>query len=120
MHTDEIKAFARIVALSSMMEGKIVHIKRADGLYIGRLGGWTDTKTLAARYNYDEDRVADQLMQVQLEHGEEWDAELVEQDERETLLAIIRTKDLNGFLTLQGDETIEQLRETVELLKSNE
>lgn len=80
MDIREIKAFARIVALSSMMGGKIVHVKRPDGLYIGRLGGWTDTKRLAARYHYDDDRVADQLMQVEFEHGEEWDAELVEQE----------------------------------------
>jgi hypothetical protein len=80
MHIREIQAFARIVALSVLCEGKIVHIKRADGLYIGRLGGWTDTKRLAARYHYDNDKVADQLMQVEFEYGEEWDAELVEQE----------------------------------------
>lgn len=40
------------------------------------------------------------------------------QDERTELMAFIRLNDANGFETLEGDESIEQLREAVESIKN--
>jgi len=81
MTSNEINAFARITNLSAACAGKKVLIKREDGKYLTRtrLTGpmeWTATRALAYVYDYDADRVADQLQQVELTYGAQWTAEI--------------------------------------------
>jgi len=81
MTTNEINAWARIANLNAECSGKKVLIKRDDGKYLtrSRLDGnieWTENKSLAYIYDYNEDRVGDQLQEVERRYNAKWTAEI--------------------------------------------
>jgi hypothetical protein len=87
MTPNEIQAVARIASLSQMCKGKLVFVKRDDGLYMTRMGGWTDNKRMAAPFDFDAEHLADQLLQVQVEFGKEWEVEVITDDYTKKLMS---------------------------------
>jgi len=78
--SQEIKRWARGVNMDKEFHGKRVFIKNAEGKYLGRmtLDGPTvflDTRAHAYVYRYTEDRVLEQLQQVEEMHGAIWTPE---------------------------------------------
>jgi predicted secreted protein len=65
MHINDIKAFTNKVSMDEEFHGKRVVIKATQdmgGLYITRSGKFDGTKDQAVRYDYDLDKVGEQVM----------------------------------------------------------
>ena len=81
MTPQEINAWARAANESKECAGKKVLIKREDGKYMTRdrkTGDWTwtDDRDQAYIYDYNEDRVAEQLQEVERRYQAIWSAEV--------------------------------------------
>jgi len=81
MTPQEITQWARITNLSSECHGKRVVIRREDGKYMTRnrkTGDWewTEERDTACIYDFNEERIADQLTEVERRYGAKWTAEI--------------------------------------------
>lgn len=79
MHPTEIKAFARLTALDEAFAGKnikgyVTCVKDGKKHWLGWTG-FTPDKSQARQFNYDAEKVGDQIMQVAIQIGELLDFE---------------------------------------------
>lgn len=79
MTENEIKALGRRRELERLFAGKKVWLKNHQGLYMGKqdvLGAtWSMDEASAQTFDFDEARVADQMFNIQMEFGHEWEVE---------------------------------------------
>ncbi len=77
MTPEEIIAFARRANLDQAMHGKKVRIQREDGKYLAPANTWTEDRECAQRFDYNADRVGEQLEAVERQYGAKWTAEII-------------------------------------------
>ena len=82
MNQNEIKALGRRRELERLFAGKKVWLRNPQGMYMCRpdskLGHgveWEWDNANAQIFDFDVDRVADQLFDIQMEQGDEWEVE---------------------------------------------
>lgn len=77
MHINELTAFARRVNLDRAFAGKLVRIRRDDGCYLTRSGSWSKDPDHAVGYDYNADKVGEQIEQVENQFGAKWEPEVI-------------------------------------------
>jgi hypothetical protein len=115
MNVNEIQAIARVASISQMCHGKWVFVKRDDGLYMTRMMGWTDNKRMAYAFNFDDEQVGQQILQVEIEFGKKWEAEIVTDEFMLALMAAPSDKDMPKLaLRINADRNVTAVKDWAE------